>query len=74
MIAENCWKFMKCSNAMKQNCDVYLHGYGKECWLIPKGVMKGCPSTPKKPVPNVLGTIRITTVMNKSFDLSKRYP
>ena len=47
MVAESCWKFMKCSNSMKQNCDVYLQGYGKECWLIPKGVMKGCPSTPK---------------------------
>jgi len=47
MTAGNCWKFMKCTNSMKQNCDVFLHDYGKECWLIPKGKMKGCPSTPK---------------------------
>jgi len=46
MIAENCWKFMKCPNSMKQNCDVYLQGYGKECWLIPKGAMKGWQKVP----------------------------
>ena len=38
---------MKCPSSMKENCDVYLQDYGKECWLIPKGVMKGCPSTSK---------------------------
>jgi hypothetical protein len=47
MVTRNCWIFMKCPNSMKHNCDVFLQGYRKECWLISKDFMKGCPSAPK---------------------------
>jgi methyl-accepting chemotaxis protein len=32
----NCWEYMRCPEKRKNNCEVFLYSYGKECWNIPK--------------------------------------
>ena len=43
---QNCWEYMKCPKNMRENCEAYTEGYGKECWLIAKHNLKGCSTQP----------------------------
>jgi len=43
---QNCWEYMKCPKNMRENCESYTEGYGKECWLIAKHNLKRCPTHP----------------------------
>jgi hypothetical protein len=38
---QNCWEYTKCQKNMRENCEAYTEGYGKECWLIAKHNPKG---------------------------------
>lgn len=42
MAIKNCWDFIKCPQKIRDACDVFLYGYGSECWRVPK------PSRKKK--------------------------
>ena len=43
---QNCWEYMKCPKNLRDKCEAYTEGYGKECWLLPKYNLKGCPAHP----------------------------
>jgi len=43
---QNCWEYMKCPKNMRENCEAYTESYGKECWLMPKYNLRGCPAHP----------------------------
>lgn len=38
----NCWEYMECPKNIREKCEAYKRGLGKDCWFVQKGEGTGC--------------------------------